>query len=223
MANVAASSRPFRVCASCARPESENLKLLKCGRCYSVVYCSRECQRVGFSTHRESCARLFADYQTAQQLAAKNPSLEKNMRLHRNLVRVGEAAALQDRLSTPATLAQLLAHSGANREAMNRFAATLPDDIKEDWARRQRERLRQTPEQCLQSLSRMRDDLLGETEENLARLPPNVLESEKKLLRDMRLRLNSGDANNNLEDAIRADSQILNTVMLRILETSSTP
>lgn len=42
----------LRQCYYCGKPESEQFKLKKCARCSLVVYCSKECQKKHWSTHK---------------------------------------------------------------------------------------------------------------------------------------------------------------------------
>lgn len=46
----------FRICNNCA---AKNKKLLDCGRCGAMRYCSKECQRAHWPEHKYSC--FFAD------------------------------------------------------------------------------------------------------------------------------------------------------------------
>ncbi|KAF5831976.1 hypothetical protein DUNSADRAFT_12341, partial [Dunaliella salina] len=58
--NSNSSSRPAAAkprCASCKRTakEANQQKLLTCGGCHAVKYCSRDCQRVDFKSHKLVC------------------------------------------------------------------------------------------------------------------------------------------------------------------------
>jgi hypothetical protein len=44
---------------SCNRCGKANVKLAKCGRCLSVFYCSKECQKIDHSTHKKECKNLL--------------------------------------------------------------------------------------------------------------------------------------------------------------------
>jgi hypothetical protein len=45
-------------CAVCGRDKSkDNTKLLRCGRCHNVQYCSVECQRGDWKTHKRACTK----------------------------------------------------------------------------------------------------------------------------------------------------------------------
>lgn len=44
---------------SCNRCGKTNVKLAKCGRCLSVFYCSKECQKTDHSTHKKECKNLL--------------------------------------------------------------------------------------------------------------------------------------------------------------------
>ena len=50
-------------CASCAKPETglaEGATLLRCSRCKTVRYCSRECQSNAWKEHKKTCVPPFA-------------------------------------------------------------------------------------------------------------------------------------------------------------------
>ena len=44
-------------CANCAILEPAGVKFSKCARCEAVAYCSRECQRQHWKTHKVSCVK----------------------------------------------------------------------------------------------------------------------------------------------------------------------
>ena len=48
--------RPIR-CDFCHKPEKKK-KLKTCGRCQSVFYCSRKCQKSAWTCHRKQCKKL---------------------------------------------------------------------------------------------------------------------------------------------------------------------
>lgn len=43
-------------CASCHKSESNEMSLLRCGRCKRQRYCSRECQRADWREHKSDCS-----------------------------------------------------------------------------------------------------------------------------------------------------------------------
>jgi ankyrin repeat protein len=51
----------WRVCATCAKTEGQiEGKMLKCGACTKVYYCTSECQRIHWPTHALECKQLAA-------------------------------------------------------------------------------------------------------------------------------------------------------------------
>ncbi|KAF8190340.1 hypothetical protein K438DRAFT_1831891 [Mycena galopus ATCC 62051] len=45
----------YRTCATCYKPETKELKHRRCGKCQKPAYCSKECQREGWPTHKKTC------------------------------------------------------------------------------------------------------------------------------------------------------------------------
>ena len=52
-----------KVCQTC-KQVPENGKLLKCGGCKSVSYCSKECQKTDWSHHKSECTALLIQYES---------------------------------------------------------------------------------------------------------------------------------------------------------------
>lgn len=59
-----------RVCARCGNPNG----LKACGRCRMVFYCSRECQNMSWSDHKQECIKISASV-NARKLAENRISL----------------------------------------------------------------------------------------------------------------------------------------------------
>jgi len=51
------------VCSKCGKGD---VKLLKCGRCHAVKYCSRECQKLDWSSHKSLCGKKTATEKAAE-------------------------------------------------------------------------------------------------------------------------------------------------------------
>jgi hypothetical protein len=43
-----------RICQNCANPIKENPK--RCGKCHRAFYCSKECQKADWPSHKEECS-----------------------------------------------------------------------------------------------------------------------------------------------------------------------
>lgn len=48
------------VCPNCGRFDTEN-KFKKCSACFLVLYCSRECQKAHWSTHKQECKKALSN------------------------------------------------------------------------------------------------------------------------------------------------------------------
>mmetsp|Transcript_21813 Transcript_21813/g.35962 ORF Transcript_21813/g.35962 Transcript_21813/m.35962 type:complete len:389 (+) Transcript_21813:211-1377(+) len=71
-------------CNGCGK---NNAKLLKCGRCLSVFYCSKECQKTDHVTHKKECKNLLK-----QRVAAVQNEVDKDTRsVDNNIPRFGVA------------------------------------------------------------------------------------------------------------------------------------
>jgi hypothetical protein len=46
-------------CTKCGKYRSEGIQLLKCSGCRITLYCSRECQRAHWKTHKPDCKRIL--------------------------------------------------------------------------------------------------------------------------------------------------------------------
>lgn len=69
-----ASSLP-EACAQCEKtPESAPLK--QCLKCHSVSYCSKDCQKAHFKSHKKVCASLAQEYAKAHEpkMASRAPA-----------------------------------------------------------------------------------------------------------------------------------------------------
>lgn len=68
-------------CAQCGvaqkfTPDNPEGKLMKCGGCRVTEYCSRECQKKAWKTHKVACKEIRAQQQQQQQGVASRRSLE---------------------------------------------------------------------------------------------------------------------------------------------------
>ncbi|KAJ7754490.1 hypothetical protein B0H16DRAFT_1458983 [Mycena metata] len=53
--SLSAEILAFRTCAVCYKPETKKVKFGRCGKCKKPAYCSVECQKKGWKTHKETC------------------------------------------------------------------------------------------------------------------------------------------------------------------------
>ena len=64
-------------CAKCAKPESnsEDPILKPCLSCKSVNYCSRDCKKADFKSHKKNCAELAQKHfeNTEVKMASRAP------------------------------------------------------------------------------------------------------------------------------------------------------
>ncbi|KAJ9663396.1 hypothetical protein H2201_005604 [Coniosporium apollinis] len=75
---MADTNAAVATCASCARPESgPDEKLKRCAKCQTTQYCSRECQKADWKTHKKVCvsnAAAAAASSTTSSATSNNPS-----------------------------------------------------------------------------------------------------------------------------------------------------
>ncbi|KAF8190366.1 hypothetical protein K438DRAFT_923652 [Mycena galopus ATCC 62051] len=50
-------------CATCHKPETQDLKHSKCARCHKAAYCSKECQKRDWSAHKQTCELRLETHQ----------------------------------------------------------------------------------------------------------------------------------------------------------------
>jgi hypothetical protein len=53
------SVKEYEGCAKCGKYRSEGIHLLKCSGCRITLYCSLECQRAHWKTHKPDCKRIL--------------------------------------------------------------------------------------------------------------------------------------------------------------------
>ena len=51
---LAKAKRKFGICAQCS-----NLGTLRCAKCKQAHYCSKECQKAHWATHKKTCTRVL--------------------------------------------------------------------------------------------------------------------------------------------------------------------
>ncbi|KAL7515733.1 hypothetical protein ACHAXN_012890 [Cyclotella atomus] len=68
------SEKPiFPLCNHCGTPSSSSIKIKACTVCYTCGYCSRDCQRKAWTTHKTSCRRQ-ATASTSTSSASSSPN-----------------------------------------------------------------------------------------------------------------------------------------------------
>jgi hypothetical protein len=50
------SKKSSKACGMCGVTKDDSVKLLMCSSCRGVLYCSRECQKAHWPTHKQTCA-----------------------------------------------------------------------------------------------------------------------------------------------------------------------
>ena len=74
--------------ACCNKCGKTNVNLLKCGRCLSVFYCSKECQKTDHVTHKKECKRLL---QKRIEASANDVDIDMARSGEENVPRIGVA------------------------------------------------------------------------------------------------------------------------------------
>ncbi|KAF1848833.1 uncharacterized protein K460DRAFT_404099 [Cucurbitaria berberidis CBS 394.84] len=81
-ASSSSQQRPEEeTCAHCAKPDqppssSTGKPLKPCLKCHSVSYCSKDCQKAHFKTHKKVCAGLAQEYNKTHEpkMASRAPA-----------------------------------------------------------------------------------------------------------------------------------------------------
>ena len=62
-------------CAQCTKSDTEK-PLKQCLKCHSVAYCSKECQKAHFKSHKKVCASLAQEYTKTHEpkMASRAPA-----------------------------------------------------------------------------------------------------------------------------------------------------
>lgn len=78
-----------RECNYCHKKESEKdgkeIKLKRCSRCKKVYYCSKECQKEDWKTHKKECDKVIAEIREKEEkdhsIKIEDPKIEKSSRI----------------------------------------------------------------------------------------------------------------------------------------------
>ncbi|RKF53978.1 putative mynd domain [Golovinomyces cichoracearum] len=77
--STSSSSFPTARCCNCSSQPLENRPLKPCIKCQSVVYCSRDCQKMDYKNHKKSCAAAAQVYASGANFRTENrTNLNKN-------------------------------------------------------------------------------------------------------------------------------------------------
>ena len=115
-------ARRFAVCARCGQTAAPGVKLLTCSRCKLVRYCSAECQRKDWKSHKPRCqpAPAEAEAQQADGERTRVRLAEEEARRARRDEERKQAARDKERLARPTGPAEVegLKAELADEEAM---------------------------------------------------------------------------------------------------------
>ncbi|RKF53959.1 putative mynd domain [Erysiphe neolycopersici] len=69
-------------CAKCGTTSQTNKLLKKCNKCQSVAYCTRECQKTDFKSHKRACAAAAQLYASTANfhMETTRASRDKNVK-----------------------------------------------------------------------------------------------------------------------------------------------
>ncbi|KAH7383760.1 hypothetical protein BKA66DRAFT_584212 [Pyrenochaeta sp. MPI-SDFR-AT-0127] len=72
------SSSQQEICAHCSKTPGESLSspFRQCSKCHSIPYCSKDCQKAHFKTHKKVCASLAQEYTKTHEpkMASRAPA-----------------------------------------------------------------------------------------------------------------------------------------------------
>lgn len=80
-----AKEEPQRVCTACAKPESSlSIPLKRCAKCHTGLYCSRDCQKADWKSHKKTCAvtggpSIASNTTSNPQAPASGPAQSPNL------------------------------------------------------------------------------------------------------------------------------------------------
>lgn len=72
--------RGYRICDNCSAHERPPVKFRLCGGCMTTQYCSQECQRAHWSSHKPICQHTVAQLTAASQGAYQDENIAKSLR-----------------------------------------------------------------------------------------------------------------------------------------------
>ncbi|TFY56948.1 hypothetical protein EVJ58_g7326 [Rhodofomes roseus] len=73
--------RGYRLCDQCGAVEQPSgTRFRLCGGCMTTQYCSQECQKMHWSSHKQICQHTAGQIATAKQPGAPDETLVKNLR-----------------------------------------------------------------------------------------------------------------------------------------------
>ncbi|KAA1474075.1 hypothetical protein DENSPDRAFT_312028 [Dentipellis sp. KUC8613] len=67
-------ARATKQCQNCFKPETESEHLLSCSGCHRIYYCSKECQKLDWPTHRDPCKMARKVREEIKAMSALAPS-----------------------------------------------------------------------------------------------------------------------------------------------------
>ncbi|KAJ7792398.1 hypothetical protein B0H14DRAFT_2931313 [Mycena olivaceomarginata] len=108
----------FRTCATCYKAETKELKYQRCGACQKPAYCSKECQKKAWPTHKKTCK---LEMKNRESLPAKGTDerntlsdIKKWFAKHTQLLAYAATHAMK--LHDLANLSMITTHMYGNRD-----------------------------------------------------------------------------------------------------------
>ncbi len=218
---MASSANPIKlqkICGQCAIPETEAKigKLLTCGRCRSVYYCSRECQTAAWPMHKKICSELSANHAALNGVKEVAPELKGRVQALKKHPSIHALAASQAAEPSPEKKESLATVIGAVLRQSPSLTVEDPH-LKARLAAGSHAYNTNNREELAKNTISLRLEMLEKAERLMSQIPSGEMGNEKKELIEMRHRLEKNEAKDNTSEVLQADFAQLNRIAVELM------